>query len=54
MRTPIANANRVGIWRRADHADDTNHAAGTGRVFDYDGLAERCAHPLGHDPRNRI
>ena len=54
MGVPLADVEGVAIGRGARDAPDTDAAAGAADIFDHDGLPERCAHPLGHDPRGGI
>ena len=49
VRAIVSDAQRIAIRRGAYDSADSDASAGAGRVFHHDGLAERPAHPLGHD-----
>src|SRR5262249_4635174 len=51
---PLADAERVAVGRGAGETSDTDGAARAGDVLDDDGLAERGAHRLGHDPSDHV
>ena len=51
---PVADAERVAVGRRADHAADADGGARAGHGLDQDRLAERLLHVLAHDPRDRV
>jgi hypothetical protein len=54
MAGPVADAQRVAVGRRLDRAADADAGAGAGDVLDHDGLAERDAHALAEDARQRV
>ena len=54
MGVPLADIEGVTIRCRAGDAPDPDTPAGAADIFDHDGLSERNAHPLGHDPGSGI
>src|SRR6516225_3068035 len=54
MRAQEADAESIAIGYRTRDATHADSTAGSGYVFNNDGLAERDPHALGHDAPNRI
>ena len=54
MARPVADADRVAIGSRVDHAADANGGARTGHRLDQDRLTERALHVVAENSRHRV
>src|SRR5262245_45369278 len=54
MCTPVAAAECITVWRSTPDPGNSKTPGGTCRVFNDDGLSERCPHVLGQDTHSRV